>query len=76
MEPYLNLNGNSNIESYLIDIDSITVKFKSGIQCHYLYTDKNPGIDILQQMKIYAQQGHGLNSYISRVVKGRFDKKW
>ena len=76
MSPYKNLNGNSNVESYEIEADSITVKFMSGKWRYYLYTSQKPGAEIVEQMKVLAQQGQGLNSYITRVVKNNFDRKW
>lgn len=76
MKPYRNLNGNSNIVSYEITEDSIQVVFKSGAQRNYLYNYVSPGRDIVEKMKVLAEQGHGLNSYISSTVKDRYAKKW
>ncbi len=76
MTPYMNLNGNSNVEAYEIDGDSITVKFMSGRWQYYLYTSQKPGIAVVKQMQDLTRQGRGLNSYISRVVKTNFERKW
>ena len=76
MTPYKNLNGNSNVESYEIEADSITVQFTSGTCRYYLYTSQRPGTEIVGKMKVLAQQGYGLNSYITRVVKNNFERKW
>lgn len=73
---YRNLNGGSNIESYEITDDSITVRFNSGKIRNYLYTNNNPGIDIVENMKVLAAQGYGLNSFIKTTVKSRFERKW
>ncbi|MCA0447998.1 MAG: hypothetical protein LCH54_17410 [Bacteroidetes bacterium] len=76
MKPYRNVNGNSNIVSYEITEDSIHVVFKSGAQRNYLYNYTSPGRAIVEVMKVLADQGHGLNTYISSTVKTRFSKKW
>lgn len=76
MTPYRNTNRNSNIESYQIFEDSILVAFKSGKHRNYLYDHQTPGKLIVEQMKILAISGRGLNSYISSVVRARYSKKW
>lgn len=76
MTPYMNLNGNSNVEAYEIDGDSITVKFMSGRWRYYLYTSQRPGAAVVEQMQNFARQGRGLNSYISRIVRTNFERKW
>ena len=76
MTPYKNIRGNSNVESYEIEDDSITVRFKSGRFRNYLYTYQRPGQAIVERMKSLANQGYGLNSYISTTVRSRFARKW
>ncbi|SBV37649.1 conserved hypothetical protein [uncultured Stenotrophomonas sp.] len=76
MTPYRNLNGNSNVVSYEVAEDSIIVVFKSGRRTHYLYNSLRPGRVAVERMKALAAQGHGLNSYISSVVKDNFARKW
>jgi len=76
MTPYKNINGNSNVESYEIMDDSITVRFRSGRFRNYSYTNQRPGVAVVNKMKDLAQQGHGLNSYISTTVRSTFSRKW
>ncbi|MCD9521553.1 hypothetical protein GLP21_10380 [Photobacterium carnosum] len=76
MTPYMNRNDNSNIEAYEIDGDSITVKFMSGRWQYYLYTSQKPGPIVVEKMQDLAREGRGLNSYISRVVRTNFERKW
>lgn len=76
MSPYKNLSGKSNIESYEITDNSITVKFKSGRYRNYLYDSYRPGKKIVDTMKELANQGRGLNSFIVTTVKSRFIRKW
>ncbi|MCT1467925.1 hypothetical protein M3B74_14875 [Citrobacter freundii] len=73
MPAYANKGGNSGIVSYEITADSITVEFKDGWK--YVYDGKKPGAATVAKMKDLAQSGHGLNSYISSVVKGNFSGK-
>jgi hypothetical protein len=76
MTPYRNINGNSNVEAYEIDGNSITVRFMSGRWRTYLYTNRKPGAVAVEKMKALALQGHGLNSYISSTVRSNFERKW
>ncbi|BFM38214.1 hypothetical protein OLK001_01400 [Synechocystis sp. LKSZ1] len=76
MTPYRNLNGNSNVLEYEATDDSIHVVFKSGAHRNYLYNHVRPGKAMVDRMKALANQGHGLNSYISTTVKSNFAKKW
>ena len=73
---YKNTNGNSNVDAYELDGDSITVRFMSGSHRHYLYTSRKPGAYVVEKMKALALQGHGLNSYISTTVRSNFERKW
>lgn len=76
MTPYRNLSGESNVLSYGITEESIHVVFRSGAYRNYLYNNVRPGKAVVDQMKVLAQNGVGLNSYISRVVKSNFAQKW
>ena len=76
MTPYRNLNGSSNVIAYEVTKDSIQVAFKSGRHRNYLYNSVRPGSTMVEKMKQLAAQGHGLNSYISSIVKDRYAKKW
>lgn len=76
MKPYRNLSGESNVASYEITEDSIHVVFRSGTHRNYLYNSVKPGKATVDQMKSLAEQGRGLNSYISRVVRSNFARKW
>lgn len=74
MQVYANKGGNSGVVSYETTADSITVQFKDG--SNYVYDAHKPGIAVVNKMKELAQAGHGLNSYISSVVKGNFSNKY
>lgn len=70
MNYYSNLSGRSNVYSYAIASDNITVTFNGGAT--YLYTYSSSGVQHVEQMKILAVQGFGLNSYIGRIVKKNY----
>lgn len=76
MTPYRNVSGNSNVESYAITEDAIHVRFRSGTHRNYLYNSIRPGRAVVEAMKALATQGHGLNSYISLVVKSSYAERW
>lgn len=76
MIKYKNLSGESNIVAYQFDENSIIIQFKSGKVRNYLYDYSNPGITHVEKMKKLAESGRGLNSYISRIVRSNFAKKW
>lgn len=73
MERYANLGGDSGITGYEIAADSITVQFKDGSV--YLYSYASTGQRDVERMKQLAQQGQGLNSFISKHVKDRDARK-
>lgn len=73
MQRYLNLGGNSNVHSFEIADDSITVIFNGGAT--YLYTIASTGFANISKMKELAIAGHGLNSFIGRVIKKDFARR-
>ena len=60
------MGGNSNVKEYSIGQDYIDVVFGRGVCCRYSY--RSAGIDKIEQMKMFARKGVGLNSYIMRYV--------
>jgi hypothetical protein len=73
MERYKNLGGNSGVAAYEIDSNSITVQFVTGSV--YLYTYKSTGSENIEEMKLLAISGQGLNSFISKYVKKSYESK-
>ncbi|CAK2775165.1 KTSC domain-containing protein [Vibrio crassostreae] len=74
MQRYSNRGGNSNVHSFEVTADSITVMFND--RAHYLYTNSSTGAAHVKKMKQLAEIGRGLNSYIVRTVKTNFARKW
>jgi len=73
MEIYKNLNGNSSVRAYEIGNDSITVYFTDGTI--YLYNYQSTGPSNIEEMKVLARAGRGLNSFIMLYVKKAYAAK-
>lgn len=73
MERYKNLGGRSNVHSYEIGEDYIMVRFKDGDL--YRYTLESSGDDGLSTMKMLARGGMGLNAYINKYMRKRYESK-
>ena len=72
METYINLGGNSGVKSYEIGADYIDVLFYGNSRI-YRYSYKRAGEKHVEQMKLLAIRGSGLNSYIMKYVKFLYD---
>ena len=73
MERYKNLGGDSGVSDYKIGDDSITVQFSTGDV--YLYTYSSAGSTHIEEMKLLAVTGEGLNSYINKYVRKGYESK-
>jgi len=76
-EPYKNLSGSSNIETYELGADFIWVRFIGGAR--YLYTYEALGRENIEQMKQLAQLGRGLQTLIREnktIYYGFSEKNW
>jgi hypothetical protein len=74
MENYKNLGGDSGVLAFELGGDSILVQFRDGSL--YLYNYQSTGKDNVERMKKLALDGVGLNSFISRVVRKSYAKKF
>ncbi|MBH3130529.1 MULTISPECIES: hypothetical protein [Serratia] len=74
MPVYENKSGGSGVVFYETTEESITVEFRDGWK--YVYDSFKPGAEVVARMKELARSGHGLNSYISRVVRANFSRKY
>lgn len=74
MQRYANHGGDSGVVAFEITADSITVQFRDGWK--YVYDAARPGPAVVAEMKTLALKGQGLNSYITRVVKKSFSRKF
>lgn len=72
---YSNLNGNSNVRLYYIGDDNIRVVFKNNRRI-YKYSYSSAGVHHVEEMKKFAINGQGLNSYINLNCKKLYDKNY
>ena len=73
MKHYKSIRGDSGIDAYDFDTDSVTVRFTTGAS--YTYTNESTGRHKIAQMKRLAQEGSGLATFISRHVGGHYSEK-
>lgn len=73
MVRYKDINGDSGVLGFEISNDRIIVEFKGGSQ--YLYTYASAGQTHIEKMKVLAQNGDGLNSYINKNVRTKYEKR-
>jgi len=64
MQPYNDVDNDSNIEAFETGDDYISVKFFHGST--YTYTYSSAGSNNVEEMKRLAHAHDGLNSYINR----------
>lgn len=72
MKRYGNRHGHSGVLAYEIGPDSIEVKFVNGEV--YRYTYGSAGRTKVEQMKALAESGQGLSAFISRHVRGAYER--
>lgn len=73
MQNYRNLSQKSDVSSFEISPNSIIVAFTDGGVYEYSYA--SAGSYRIEKMKSLAKEGLGLNSYISRYVKKKYESK-
>lgn len=70
---YKDINGDSNVESYLIGPDFISVKFYGTPQI-YTYSYRSAGSGNVEIMKRLAESGDGLNAYINTHCRKLYER--
>jgi len=76
MKPYADLDHDSGVEAFSYTEESIVVKFKSGTSRYYEYTYTSAGSSNVEQMKMLAECGDGLNSFINKNVRKGYSNNW
>ncbi|ARN73785.1 hypothetical protein [Oceanicoccus sagamiensis] len=71
--PYKNRHNDSGVTDYAIGLNQLTVWF-AGSEKAYTYTADSVGQHHVDCMKRLAQAGEGLNAYINRYVKKRYQR--
>ncbi len=74
MKRYGNLSGESGVVGYELGADSIAVEFVDGRT--YLYTAASTSADNIATMQRLAKAGRELSTFISRVVKERYARRF
>jgi len=75
MIAYRDWDRDSGIVGYEYGSDWIEVEFRSGAQRFYKYTHVSAGQYHVEQMKILADNGDGLNAYINKHVAKSYETK-
>lgn len=73
MQIYQNNGGRSNVEAFEIGQNYILVKFH-GTSKLYRYSYSSAGIENVEAMKRLAVQGSGLNSFIMKNVRTKYER--
>ena len=71
MKPYKHKD--SGIDAYETGDTWIKIRFRHSDT--YIYTYKSAGKDNIEKMKLLAQLGTGLNTFISKYVKENYERK-
>lgn len=74
MQRYKNLGGNSGVRYYEVGDDFIKVQFSDGKT--YIYTNQTAGAEKIKMMKILAEIGQGLNSFIMKNARTAYSAKY
>ena len=71
MKKYKGLSGDSGVIAYQLGDESIRVKFVDGAV--YTYSYVSTGRVHIEQMKVLAESGRGLSTYISKYVRDKYE---
>jgi hypothetical protein len=72
VERYRDIDGDSGVTHFEIGPNWIKVWFNTN---WYLYTYASAGLQNIEQMKKLAKAGDGLNAFINKYVKKRYESK-
>lgn len=73
MQTYSSSEHNSGIVAYEAGQDYINVKFSDGAV--YAYTSASAGMQKINQMKLLAASGRGLNTFINHHARKGFSRR-
>jgi hypothetical protein len=74
MHPYGGPKGSSGVVAYLIDGDSITLRFVDRPTL-YVYDAQRPGPAAVREMQRLAKRGTGLTTYINQHIRKNYAQK-
>jgi len=73
LEKYDDLSGRGGITGYKLLDRGIILEFKR--KDLYLYDETKPGEGHVEQMKVLAQKGKELTTYVNKYVRDNYRKK-
>jgi hypothetical protein len=73
MQPYQRLAGDTGVTAFLIHPRSIEIEFVDG--SIYTYTYASAGKTHVDNMKLLAEAGQGLSTYISQFVRDNYSAR-
>ncbi len=73
MKRYQNLSGKSKVTMYELAKDVVTIRYAN--QEVYRYSNQSAGMANIGKMKVLAQAGKGLETFINANVKEKFARK-
>jgi len=73
MDRYKNIDGDSGVYAYECGPNYIDVQFISTGKI-YRYSYRSAGAENVEYMKALAKSGNGLNAFINKYVRDRFEK--
>ncbi len=73
MQKYGNAESHSGVTAFEVGHHSITLEFSDGDV--YRYTYQSAGKEVVEYMIKLAQEGKGLNTYVSRRVRAAYAEK-
>ena len=73
MKTYKNLSGKSEVAAYELEKDGVRVSFTN--QSLFRYSNQSAGRENVSKMKVLAQAGKGLGTFITSTVKDKFARK-
>lgn len=74
MQKYRNLSGDSGVLQFSLMPDGIVVEFQDGQK--YYYSNGSAGVSNVSEMKRLAVKGSGLNSFINKYVRKKYERKY
>ena len=73
MKRYQNLSGKSQVTMYELAKDVVTIRYAN--QEVYRYSNQSAGRENISKMKVLAQAGKGLETFVNANVKEKFARK-
>ncbi|MCD6062124.1 MAG: hypothetical protein K0R82_35 [Flavipsychrobacter sp.] len=73
-ERYEDKTGNGGVAAFELLLQGIILEFKDDGR-QYLYSYKKPGKTHVDQMKLLAQAGAGLTTYVNQHVRENYERR-